>query len=153
MTTATNALTAAETKSAESKKDRKAKAAVVTQYKQLAATIGAGHTKLKALRDEAVKARQAGQYALAYWLVTRPDFSSVLGETAKELIEPNDLPAKLLTAVNELAAADTADAENDKALAKARVALADANRKNAEQQSKGEADLRDELKKIPAAKA
>jgi hypothetical protein len=154
VTTANNALTAAATQSDESKADRTEKAAAVTRYQQLPATIGAGHTKLKALRDEAVKARQAGLYALAYWLlVSRPEFSSVLEVSAAELIEPDALPAKLLAAVNELAAAEHTQAENDKALAKCRVDLANAQRENAEQQTKGETALREELKNIPAAGA
>lgn len=152
--TAKNALTAAETTSADSEKDRKAKAAVVAGYKQLAATIGAGHTQLKALRDEAARARQAGQYALTYWLVvSRPQFQSVLVKTAAELIEPNKLPAALLEAVNKLFEADQVDEKNKKALEKCRGELKEAERRNTEQQTTGEAVLREELKQIPAAGA
>jgi hypothetical protein len=70
--TATKNLQDAKDAAATTEQDRKAKADDLTQYKQLATTIGAQHAKLKALRDEVTKARQATQPGLAYWLLTHP---------------------------------------------------------------------------------
>ncbi|OLT00499.1 hypothetical protein BJF90_34880 [Pseudonocardia sp. CNS-004] len=153
VTKAKGGITAAQTASATSETKRKQKAAAVDEYKQLAAAIGAGHTKLRGLREEVVKARQAGKYALAYWLLVNRGFSEVLKAAQNQLIKPDELPDRLLTAVKELAAAEAAKVTADTLVVTRRNELAEAEREAAEQKTNGENDLRAELDKIPAASA
>ena len=101
----------------------KEKAKRVDEYKQLPATIGVHHKTLKSLRDEAAKARQAGQYALAYGLVTREEFTKALADGEAGLIEPAKLPDNLRTAIAELTQAEVDEAANDKAVKDGREAL------------------------------
>ncbi|WP_222271518.1 hypothetical protein [Modestobacter marinus] len=134
--------------------DRKAKADDLAQYKQLATTIGAKHAKLKALRDETTKARQASQPGLAYWLLTRKTgFEAQLEDVGGWLIEPSELPDRLLDAINKLAAAEATKAAADGTVAKRQAELAEAERQNADQTANAEKKLRDDLAKIPAAPA
>jgi hypothetical protein len=130
---------------------RKEKADQVSQYKALATTIGGRHAQLKAMRDEVTKARQAGQYALAYWLLELRDFRSVLDKGARDLIDPEELPAKLLAAVNELGDAERDYAASESAVGKRRIELAAAEKELADQKAQGETRLRDQLKQIAAA--
>jgi hypothetical protein len=153
VTAAKDKLTAAQDASAIRETERKQKAATVDEYKQLAAAIGAGHTKLRGLREEVVKARQAGKYALGYWLLVNRGFPKALETVETKLIKPDDLPDGLLTAVKELAAAEAAKVTADTLVVTRRNELAEAEREAAEQTTNGENDLRAELDKIPAASA
>jgi chromosome segregation ATPase len=144
-------LAAAENRRDESNALRKQRADRVAQYKQLATTIGARHATLKSMRDEVAKARQSGQYALAYWLLEFRDFKSVLDEGSAALIDPGELPADLLAAVNALADAERDHAANENAVGKRRNELAEAERQLADQKAKGETRLRDQLKQLSPA--
>jgi chromosome segregation ATPase len=144
-------LAAAENRRDESNALRKQRADRVAQYKQLATTIGARHATLKSMRDEVAKARQSGQYALAYWLLEFRDFKSVLDEGSAALIDPGELPADLLAAVNALADAERDHAANESAVGKRRNELAEAERQLADQKAKGETRLRDQLKQLSPA--
>lgn len=145
------ALAAAERRRDDSRSVVKERSDRVARYKQLPATIGARHARLKSMRDEVVKARQAGQYALAYWLLVCRDFRSVLDEASQELIEPEELPGRLLAAVNEVADAERDHAKHESTVTKRRNELAEAERRLADLKANGEARLRDQLKQISPA--
>jgi hypothetical protein len=152
--TAQDNLQTAKDAATTAEQDRKAKADVVTQYKQLATTISARHATLKALRDEVTKARQVNQPGLAFWLLVRPGgFGTQLADADTLLIDPEKLPAQLLTTVSELAAAETAKAAADAAVVRRQAELATAQRALADQLANGEKQLRADLAKIPAAPA
>lgn len=139
---ATTALAAVEGGRATAEAGRKASADALDRLKQLAIAIGAEHAKLKAQRDDVAKARQAGQYALAYWLLTERGFDDVLAAAEAELIDPAALPTAMLEAAQALISAQRTEEAAVAAVAAASAALAEAERKDAEQRAKGEATLR-----------
>lgn len=145
------ALAAAEGQRAASDAARRAKADRVGRYKQLATTIGARQATLKSMQSEVAKARQAGQYALAFWLLECRDFKAVLDEGSAQLVEPDELPGRLLAAVNESADAERDHAANESAVTKRRSELAEAEKRLADQKSQGEARLREQLKQLSPA--
>jgi hypothetical protein len=122
---------------------------VVARYRQLSATIAARHAQLKTMRDEAIKARQAGQYAVAYWLLKYRTYESTLtGEPA--IVKPDEFPAELLGQVTTLT-----DRENTLAAAEADVVrcgqeLAAAEKNLAAKETSGDADIRKELEALQA---
>jgi hypothetical protein len=69
------------------------------------------------------------------------------------LIDPDELPAALLAAVNALGDADKALAACDAAFTKRRGELAAAEAHLADRNAKGEAELRDRLKQIVPTEA
>ena len=146
-------LAAAEKERDDSDKSRKGKATEVAEWKQLAATIGARHAKLKSMRDEITKAHQAGHYALAYWLLELRDYDKELKVGAAALIMPDEMPAVLLAAVKSLADAEKDYAAKESTVGKRRNELAEAEKQLADRKAQGEARLRDELKQMAPAQA
>lgn len=154
--TAQDNLKAAKDTAMTAEQTRKDRADDLAGYKQLVTTIGAKHTKLKALRDEVTKARQASpaQPGLAWWLLTRGKvgFEAQLKDVHDNwLIEPSALPGRLLQAIDDLAAAEKAKAAADGAVAKRQAELTEAERREADQKANGEKKLREDLAKISAA--
>lgn len=124
----------------------------LTALQQLAATIAARHGLLRKIRDAVNKAHQDGDYALAYWLLKHGSYRDLLnGEPM--LIDPDELPAALLEAVNALGDAEEALASCEATLAKQRQELTDAEAELADRKAKGEAELRDQLKTIVPSEA
>jgi hypothetical protein len=96
------------------------------------------------------RARQAGHYALAYWLLELRDYGSVLNGKPR-LIDPAELPSALLAAVNKLADAESRLAAAAGAVSRIKAELATAEKELADRLAKGEATLRDELKDMGPA--
>jgi hypothetical protein len=143
LATAVAELDAAET-------TRKAKENTLKDYRQLGVTIGNRHKALKTQRDAVTKARQDEQWAVAYWLLTFRGYPELL-DAPPPIIAPDDLPAALLDAVTELADAEQALAAKEAVVTRRRQALADAERRLADQKARGEADLRQKLAQLEPA--
>jgi hypothetical protein len=132
---------------------RKEKDAAVTAAMQWTATIAARHAKLKSMSADVTKAHQAGQYALAYWLLVHRDYDTELQAASRWLIKPEELPAKLLAAVDALAKAEKDLADAETAAANARTDLAAAEKALADQNANGEANLRKKLEDMTPSNA
>jgi hypothetical protein len=132
---------------------RKEKDAGVTAAMQWTATIAARHAKLKSMSADVTKAHQAGHYALAYWLLVHREYHRELQAASKWLIKPEELPAKLLAAVDALAKAEKDLADAETAAANARTDLAAAEKALADQNANGEANLRKKLEDMTPSNA
>jgi hypothetical protein len=130
-----------------SKGSVKDQADLVNKYKQLAATVSARHAKLKSMRDEITKARQARQYALAYWLLTFGDYDTTL-HAKPTPIPPDDLPVALLSAVNKLTDYENRLAANEIAVVKRQQEATEAEKQLDEHLATAKADLRKELEQL-----
>ncbi|MFC8130894.1 hypothetical protein [Streptomyces sp. NPDC057302] len=144
---------AGELQTAEAARDAakttvKAKTDLAGQYKKLAASVTARHNSLKTSRDEIDKVGNERQYALAYLLLIR-GFTDLLN-AAPKLIEPADLPKKLLEALEAQSSAEADLVKQERAVADAKIAYTDAQAALEDHIKNGEIRLREQLKKIPA---
>jgi hypothetical protein len=152
VTSAKDRVEQAETNRKDADADRQVEATAVTELQQLVATIQTRHGQLRSIRDAVNKAHQEGHYALAYWLLKHGRYGELLnGKPA--LIDPDDLPAHLLAAVNELGDASKALALADAAVTKRRGELIAAEAHLADRKAKGEAELRVRLTQIVPTEA
>lgn len=147
VTEKTKALQEAEAKRDASQADVKDKTERVSQYKKLAATITSRLATLKSRRDEITKADQAGQYAVAYWLLVCRDYSNVLGGEPN-LIKPDELPQRLITALDALATAESQLKKDERAVSKCRDDLAAAKTARDDHVANAEKNLRAQLEQM-----
>ncbi|WP_341358352.1 hypothetical protein V5H98_11190 [Georgenia sp. M64] len=137
--------------SAESRRDRlkdrvKKRSDALAGWKKLTATVTAQHTELKTRREEIAKARQAGEYALAYWLLGSAAARRKSFGEGPRLIPPKDLEHKLLDAVTALADAQRALADAETAATTAKADLAAATKARDKHRAESEAQLRESLR-------
>ncbi|MFG1990765.1 hypothetical protein ACGFJ7_12405 [Actinoplanes sp. NPDC048988] len=148
---AETALRKAEKTRDDAKADVKDKTARVTEYKKLAATITARMGVLKTRYDEITKERDAGKYAVAYWLLAhRGDYLAALRAEPK-IIDPGELPRALVTALDAQATSEKTLAGDEAKVVELRAALAQAVKDRDEHRAKGEAALRKKLETLPPA--
>ncbi|OJF14206.1 coiled-coil domain-containing protein [Couchioplanes caeruleus] len=117
------------------------------ELKKLAATITARLALLKTRRDEITKASQAGQYALAYWLLTGRDYAAVLDREPK-LIAPTGLAQALIDALDAQAKAEQRQADDERTVVRHRAELTDARKRLDDHLANGEARLRADLEQM-----
>lgn len=147
--TATDAATTL--RSAEAERDRlkdevKERADAMAGWKKLTAAVTAQHTELTTRREEITKARQAGEYALAYWLLGRARERRESFTSGPRLIDPGDLVDELLGAVEALADAQKDLADAERAATAAKADLAAATKARDKHRADSEAQLRESLR-------
>jgi len=126
---------------------------IVNQYKKLAAAVTARHGRLKALRDDITKSEQAGQYAVAYWLLHFAYANELDGNDVAKPIEPDTLPQELLDALQALATVESTYARDQQNVANRRRELADAKKNRDDHVANAEKELRAELEQVQPAEA
>ncbi|WP_454778196.1 hypothetical protein [Georgenia muralis] len=144
--TAAEKLTSAESTREEQRLAVKEKGDALAGWKKLTATVTAQHTELKTRREEIAKARQAGEYALAYWLLDQARARRESFDDGPRLIDPDDLQHKLLDAVTALADAQKALADAETAATTAKADLAAATKARDKHRAESEAQLRESLR-------
>jgi chromosome segregation ATPase len=136
---------------AEAERDRlkdevKELADALAGWKKLTATVTAQHAELTTRREEITKARQAGEYALAYWLLGRARARRESFDDGPRLIDPDDLEDELLGAVEALADAQKDLADAERAATTAKADLAAATKARDKHRAESEAQLRESLR-------
>lgn len=122
-------------------------------WKKIAGTITAQHTEIRKLREDITKARQAGHYGLALFLLwkarwRRNEFSKGCGP---KLVDPSTLHQELHGAGERLAAAQQRLAKAQRDAAANQEALAAAIKSLEEHHKTAEATLHEALKEIEGA--
>lgn len=124
----------------------KERADALTGWKKLTATVTAQHADLTGLREEITKARQAGEYALAYWLLGRARARRESLTSGPRLVEPGDLEDELLDAVEALADTQKELADAERAATAAKADLTAATKARDKHRAESEAQLRENLR-------
>jgi hypothetical protein len=122
-------------------------------WKKIAGTIASQHAEIRKLRDDITKARQAGHYGLALFLLwkarwRRNEFARGCGP---RLVDPSTLHQELHGAGERLAAAQHRLAVAQREASANRDALAAAIKNLDEHQRTAEATLQEALKEIEGA--
>jgi hypothetical protein len=122
-------------------------------WKKIAGTLASQHAEIRKLREETIKARQAGQYGLALWLLWKAELRRrefALG-CGPKLVEPATLHHELHGAGERLAAAQQRLAEEQREAAANKAALAAAINNLDVFLGTAEATLQETLKEIESA--
>lgn len=146
VTTAARTLADAESERDRLKGEVKECSDDLAGWKKLTATVTAQHTDLKTRREEITKARQAGEYALAFWLLGQARTRRESFDDGPRLIDPDDLEEELLDAVDELAKAQKELAAAELAATLAKADLAAATKARDKHRAESEAQLRESLR-------
>jgi hypothetical protein len=122
-------------------------------WKKVAATIAAQHAEIRALREDITKARQAGHYGLALFLLWKARWrrAEFVRGCGPELVDPATLHEELHGAGERLAAAQQRLAKAQRDAAASKEALAAAIKNLEEHQKTAEATLQEALKEIKGA--
>jgi hypothetical protein len=122
-------------------------------WKKIAGTLASQHAEIRKLREETIKARQAGQYGLALWLLWKAELRRrefTLG-CGPKLVEPATLHHELHGAGERLAAAQQRLAEEQRKAAANKAALTAAINNLDVFLGTAEATLQETLKEIESA--
>jgi DNA repair exonuclease SbcCD ATPase subunit len=147
------ALDTAESEREARKGEVKQRRDELNEWKKLTSTITARHAQLKSMRDEVTKAHQAGYYGLAYWLFTLVEekYHEFVGDP--RLVDPEDVPQALRTAVQGLAEAEKCHSMAERRAKAAKDDLTSATGELDQHNKGSEAKLREDLQQIPAAQS
>jgi hypothetical protein len=119
-------------------------------WKKITATLTAQQGEIRALREEIVKARLAGHYGLALWLLWKAELrrKEFLSGCGPYLVLPTDLQEKLYRAAKRLADAQKKAAEAQRVATENEAALAAAIANLDKHQKTAEPTLQEDLKDL-----